>query len=144
MEEDILDTFIEVELVDSEKGFRRVQETLTRMGIANNRDHTLTQSCHILQKKGKHYIVHFKEMFALDGRESTFDDGDKQRRNLIAFLLQEWGLVKILKPEMVEDRSGINQLKVIKNSEKDEWELSQKYQMGRPRYRNRDSQEAAA
>ena len=122
---------IEVTL-DEKDDFLKVRETLTRIGVASKKDKTLYQSCHILHKKGQYYIVHFKELFALDGKPSSIIDNDIERRNAIAKLLEEWGLVKIVNPEIMVDKiATIHQIKIISYKEKDEWELVSKYNIGK-------------
>ena len=126
-----LDTFIEVKL-HQEDDFLKVKETLTRVGVASEKNKTLYQSCHILHKRGKYYIVHFKELFALDGKPSSITDNDIERRNAIAKLLEEWGLVKIVNPEIMQDKiAPIHQIKIIPYRDKDDWELVSKYNIGR-------------
>ena len=127
----LIDTLVEITLPNAET-FLKVKETLTRVGIASRKDKKLYQSCHILHKQGKYYIVHFKELFMLDGKLNNFDDEDKGRRNTIANLLEEWGLVTIVNPEMVEDPiAEISQIKILAHSEKGEWELVAKYSIGK-------------
>lgn len=127
----LLDTLVEVKL-RNEDDFLKVRETLTRIGVASKKDHKLYQSCHILHKQGQYYIVHFKELFLLDGKPSNFGDEDKARRNTIANLLAEWGLVDIVKPEVTKEPVALlNQIKVLPFKEKDEWELVAKYNIGR-------------
>jgi hypothetical protein len=111
--------------------FLKVRETLSRIGVASRKDKTLYQSCHILHKQGRYFIVHFKELFALDGKDADFSENDLQRRNTVAHLLSDWGLVTINNPEIHEDRAPLNQIKVIAFKEKTEWELVQKYNIGR-------------
>ena len=111
--------------------FLKVRETLSRIGVASRKDKILYQSCHILHKQGRYFIVHFKELFALDGKDADFSDNDLQRRNTVANLLADWGLITILNPEIHEDRAPLNQIKVIAYKEKNEWELIQKYNIGR-------------
>jgi len=111
--------------------FLKVRETLTRIGIASRKENKLYQSCHILHKQGRYFIVHFKELFALDGKDADFSDNDLQRRNTVAHLLSDWGLITILNPEIHEDKAPLNQIKVIAYKEKNEWELIQKYNIGR-------------
>jgi len=126
-----LDTFIEVRLKD-EQDFLKVKETLTRVGVASEKTKTLYQSCHILHKRGKYYIVHFKELFWLDGKPSTLDEEDIARRNTIANLLSDWGLVELIAPEMSEENQApMKFIKVIPYKEKHEWELISKYQIGK-------------
>lgn len=130
---DILDSLIEVK-IDGEESFLKIKETLTRIGVASRKENKLYQSCHILHKQGHYYIVHFKEMFILDGKPSNFSDEDMGRRNKIAELLQDWGLLKIVDPERIKDPiSPMNQIKVLNYKEKNEWTLEAKYQIGRKR-----------
>jgi hypothetical protein len=127
----LIDTLVEITLPNAET-FLKVKETLTRIGIASRKDKKLYQSCHILHKQGKYYIVHFKELFMLDGKLNNFDDEDKGRRNTIANLLEEWGLVSVINPEIVEDPiAEISQIKILAHSEKGEWELVAKYSIGK-------------
>ena len=112
--------------------FLKVRETLTRIGVASRKDKTLYQSCHILHKQGKYYIVHFKELFALDGKPSNFSEGDIARRNTIVNLLKEWGLIEIVNTTSTESPiSPISQIKVLPHKEKSEWELVAKYNIGK-------------
>lgn len=114
--------------------FLKIKETLTRIGIASKKEKKLYQSCHILHKQGKYAILHFKELFILDGKENTFGDEDKARRNTIANLLEEWGLLKILNPSSSEDPvAPLSQLKVLSHKEKDGWILETKYNIGKKR-----------
>jgi len=110
--------------------FLKVRETLTRIGVASRKDKTLYQSCHILHKQGKYYIVHFKELFALDGKKATLVENDVQRRNTISVLLQDWNLLSIVKPEAAENKAPLSQIKVLAFKEKDEWNLVAKYNIG--------------
>lgn len=126
----VIDTFIEVRL-NHEEDFLKIKETLTRIGVASKKDKTLYQSCHILHKQGKYYIVHFKELFMLDGKPSNFSDEDRLRRNTIASLLEQWGLLQILNETNKENLAPISQIKIISHKEKDEWELVAKYNIGR-------------
>jgi hypothetical protein len=127
----LVDSLIEVRLGEQDD-FLKVKETLTRVGVASRKDQTLYQSCHILHKQGKYYIVHFKELFMLDGKPANFSDDDKGRRNTIANLLEEWGLVKIVEREKVaEPRLPLNQVKILPFKEKDQWTLVSKYNIGR-------------
>lgn len=129
----ILETLIEVDLGQQED-FLKIKETLTRIGVASKKDKTLYQSCHILHKQGLYYIVHFKELFMLDGKPSNFSDEDKLRRNTIATLLEQWGLLKIKSTNNVsEGLAPISQIKILSHKEKDEWELVAKYNIGRKR-----------
>ena len=127
----IIDTLLEVKLGE-EDDFLKVRETLTRIGIASRKDKTLYQSCHILHKQGRFYIVHFKEMFAIDGKPTNFSDEDTGRRNTIAKLLEDWGLVKIVDPARFESpKATMNQIKILPHKEKDEWTLVTKYAIGK-------------
>ena len=110
--------------------FLKVRETLTRIGVASRSENKLYQSCHILHKQGKYYIVHFKELFLLDGKESNFSDNDMQRRNKIAKLLSEWGLLSVVDETKLEESSSISQIKIIPHREKNDWELIPKYSIG--------------
>ena len=111
--------------------FLKVRETLTRIGVASRKDKTLIQSCHILHKQGKYYIVHFKELFALDGKKATLTENDIQRRNTIAVLLADWSLISIVKKEAAENKAPLSQIKVLPFKEKKEWILSAKYNIGK-------------
>jgi hypothetical protein len=123
--------FIEVTL-NEQDDFLKVRETLTRIGVSSRKEKVLYQSCHILHKQGKYYIVHFKELFALDGKPSNISENDIQRRNAIANLLEEWGLVKILNPKLMKDNiAPLHQVKIISFKEKDDWELITKYNIGK-------------
>jgi len=110
--------------------FLKVRETLTRIGVASRRENRLYQSCHILHKQGRYFIVHFKELFLLDGKKSNLEDSDIQRRNTIATLLADWGLVRIVNTEQAKDCAPLRQIKIIGFKEKDEWELCPKYNIG--------------
>ena len=107
--------------------FLKVRETLTRIGVASRKDKTLFQSCHILHKQGKYYITHFKELFALDGKNSTLTENDIQRRNTIALLLQDWNLIDVVNTSLVENKAPLSQIKVLPFKEKNEWNLVAKY-----------------
>jgi hypothetical protein len=123
-----------VEVTLGEKDdFLKVRETLTRIGVASKKDKILYQSCHILHKQGRYYIVHFKELFALDGKPTDITENDLSRRNAIAKLLEDWGLVKILDKSKVENPPPIflSQIKIISHKEKDEWDLVPKYNIGK-------------
>ena len=111
--------------------FLKVRETLTRIGVASRKDKTLYQSCHILHKQGKYYIVHFKELFALDGKKSTLTLNDIQRRNTITLLLQDWNLIDVVKKEATENKAPLSQIKVLPFKEKKERTLSAKYKIGK-------------
>jgi hypothetical protein len=111
--------------------FLKVRETLTRIGVASRKEKKLYQSCHILHKQGRYYIVHFKELFALDGKRANLTLNDVQRRNRITQLLVDWELITVVKPETIEDVSPLNQIKVIAYKEKGEWTLEAKYNIGK-------------
>ncbi len=111
--------------------FLKVRETLTRIGVASRKDKTLFQSCHILHKQGKYFITHFKELFALDGKNSTLTENDIQRRNTIALLLQDWNLIDVVNPALVENKAPLSQIKVLPFKEKNEWNLVAKYNIGK-------------
>lgn len=110
--------------------FLKVRETLTRIGVASRRDNKLFQSCHILHKQGRYFIVHFKELFLLDGKPSNLLENDVQRRNTIAVLLADWGLISIMSPESAKDVAPLRQIKVIPFKDKSQWELCPKYNIG--------------
>ena len=111
--------------------FLKVRETLSRIGVASRKEKILYQSCHILHKQGKYYIVHFKELFALDGKKATLIENDVQRRNTIAILLQDWNLLTIVKPEDATNKAPLSQIKIIAFKEKNEWNLQAKYNIGK-------------
>jgi|TARA_Y100000356_G_C11226018_1_gene272020 hypothetical protein len=121
---------VEVSLSEPDD-FLKVRETLTRIGVASRKERKLYQSCHILHKQGRYYIVHFKELFALDGKTTNLTQNDVQRRNRIAQLLSDWGLVSIVEAERIEDIAPLNQIKVLSFKDKDEWILESKYNIGR-------------
>jgi hypothetical protein len=110
--------------------FLKVRETLTRIGIASRKEKKLFQSCHILHKQGRYFIVHFKELFLLDGKKATLEESDLGRRNTIATLLSDWGLVNIIDATQAKDKAPLRQIKVVSFREKSEWELCQKYNIG--------------
>ena len=110
--------------------FLKIRETLTRIGVASRKDQKLFQSCHILHKQGRYFIVHFKELFLLDGKPSSLLENDVQRRNTIATLLADWGLVSLVNPESAKDLAPLRQIKVIPFKEKTQWELCPKYNIG--------------
>jgi len=127
----ILDSLVEVKIAEQED-FLKIKETLTRIGVASRKEKKLYQSCHILHKQSKYYIVHFKELFALDGKPSNFSDEDKGRRNTIAKLLEDWGLIKVVDDKSIEDpRTPMSQIKILTHKEKNDWELVAKYNIGR-------------
>ena len=111
--------------------FLKVRETLTRIGVASRKEKKIYQSCHILHKQGKYYIVHFKELFALDGKKTNLSTNDVQRRNRIVQLLSDWGLIKISDSNAVLDLAPLNQIKVLAFKEKGDWTLESKYNIGR-------------
>ena len=111
--------------------FLKIRETLSRIGVASRKERKLYQSCHILHKQGKYFIVHFKELFALDGKKATLTQNDIQRRNTIAVLLQDWNLISVVKKEAAEDKAPLSQIKVLPFKEKKEWNLSAKYNIGK-------------
>jgi hypothetical protein len=124
---------VEVTLED-EDAFLKVRETLTRIGVSSRKEKVLYQSCHILHKQGRYVILHFKELFKLDGKPATIIENDLQRRNAIVMLLEEWGLLKILKDEKEKiegDLAPLHQIKIISYKEKDEWDLQSKYTIGK-------------
>ena len=110
--------------------FLKIRETLTRIGVASRKDNKLYQSCHILHKQGRYFIVHFKELFMLDGKPSNLMDNDVQRRNTIATLLSDWGLLDIVNQDQANDKAPLRQIKVIPHKEKHQWELCPKYNIG--------------
>lgn len=127
----LLDSLIEVKLTN-EDDFLKVRETLTRIGVASKKDQKLYQSCHILHKQGRYYVVHFKELFALDGKPTNISEDDLSRRNTIANLMAEWGLVTLVDPaKSKEPVAPLSQIKVLAHKEKDQWELVAKYNIGR-------------
>ena len=120
------DSMLEVTLAEPDN-FLKVRETLTRIGIASKKDNTLYQSCHILHKQGRYFIVHFKELFALDGKDSNITSSDIERRNAIAGLLQDWDLLKIVSAAKSEPKASLSQIKVVSFKEKADWVLVAKY-----------------
>lgn len=129
-----LEDFVEVRLPDPQ-AFLKVKETLTRIGVASKKDKTLYQSCHILHKQGRYYLVHFKEMFMLDGKATDFSEEDRGRRNTIANLLSEWGLLTLVNENKSKDPiTPLNKIKIISYSEKAEWNLVAKYSLGKKRF----------
>jgi hypothetical protein len=126
-----INSFVEVKLKEQDD-FLKVRETLSRIGVASRTEKVLYQSCHILHKQGRYYITHFKELFALDGKPSSLDDNDIERRNAIAKLLEDWGLVTIVNPNIMKDKIGaLHQIKIIAHKERDDWELVSKYNIGK-------------
>ena len=129
-----LDDFVEINLPDPQ-AFLKVKETLTRIGVASKKNKTLYQSCHILHKQGHYYIVHFKEMFMLDGKPTDFSEEDRGRRNTISNLLAEWGLVTLVDQNKTnEPLTPLNKIKIISYSEKQEWDLVSKYSLGKKKF----------
>lgn len=127
----VIDSLIEV-MLPNEEDFLKIKETLTRIGVASKKDRKLYQSCHILHKQGKYYIVHFKELFALDGKPSNFSEEDMGRRNTIVNLLAEWGLLKLVIVEKSQEpRTPLSQIKILAYKDRNEWELVAKYNIGR-------------
>ena len=125
-----IESLIEVKLKQPDD-FLKVKETLTRIGVASKKSNTLFQSCHILHKQGKYYIVHFKELFELDGKQTDLDDDDISRRNTIAKLLAEWGLVEVVSEQQLIPADSMSSIKVIPFNQKQEWELVAKYNIGK-------------
>jgi len=129
-ETDLIQDLVEITFPEKDD-FLKIRETLSRIGVASRKEKELFQSCHILHKKGKYYIVHFKELFKLDGKQTNFDESDMGRRNTIVDLLRQWNLVKVLNPQQILDpRAPLSQIKVIPYREKNEWKLTQKYSIG--------------
>jgi hypothetical protein len=122
---------VEVTLNENDD-FLKVRETLTRIGVASKKDQTLFQSCHILHKRGQYYIVHFKELFALDGKPTDITENDLSRRNAIIKLLEDWGLVDVVRKQQIENPppTFLSQIKILSHKEKDDWELVPKYNIG--------------
>lgn len=126
-----VDSLLEVTFKQADD-FLKIKETLTRIGVASRRENCLYQSCHILHKRGKYYIVHFKEMFELDGRSSNITEEDLARRNRIALLLEEWDLLSVVKPAEIQDNVlPLNKLKILPFTEKSKWNLVPKYNVGK-------------
>jgi hypothetical protein len=121
---------LEITLADPDD-FLKVRETLTRIGISSKKDNILYQSCHILHKQGRYFIVHFKELFALDGKSADLTDNDLERRNTIAKLLVDWGLVKVVDPNSFMYLAPLSQIKILSHKEKHEWKLETKYNIGK-------------
>jgi hypothetical protein len=124
------DQMVEIRLNEPDD-FLKVRETLTRIGVASRKEKKLYQSCHILHKQGKYFIVHFKELFALDGKYANLTINDVQRRNRITKLLADWGLITIVKEDSILDIAPLNQIKVLSYKDKQEWILEQKYNIGK-------------
>ena len=132
------DSMLEVTIKQPDD-FLKIRETLTRIGVASRKDKTLFQSCHILHKQGKYFIVHFKELFALDGKHANLTINDVQRRNRITRLLADWGLITIVKEDSVADIAPLNQIKVLSFKDKGDWILEQKYNIGKKNKTTEDS-----
>ena len=124
------DQMVEVVLGEPDD-FLKVRETLTRIGVASRKEKKIYQSCHILHKQGRYYLVHFKELFALDGKSANFSENDAERRNTIAQLLSDWGLIAILNNTIAEKKAPLSQIKVLSFKEKGEWDLQAKYNIGK-------------
>jgi hypothetical protein len=124
---------LEIKLVEPDD-FLKIRETLTRIGVASRKDKILYQSCHILHKQGRYFVCHFKELFALDGKLADLTENDLQRRNTIAKLLSDWGLVTVLNSNVLNDVAPLSQIKVLSFKEKDEWTLQTKYNIGKKRH----------
>jgi len=127
----MLESLIEIR-IKTDDDFLKIRETLTRIGVASRKDKTIYQSCHILHKQGRYYIVHFKELFALDGKPSNFGEEDRGRRNTISNLIAEWGLVELIdKNKSAEPVAPLSQIKILPHREKEEWTLVAKYNIGK-------------
>jgi len=124
-----METMLEISIPEPDS-FLKIKETLTRIGVASKKDNTLYQSCHILHKQGRYYLVHFKELFALDGKETNISISDIERRNTIAILLQDWNLLKIVDAEKTQNRTSLSSIKILSYAEKPKWQLVQKYAIG--------------
>ena len=124
------DQMIEI-ILNEPDDFLKVRETLTRIGVASRKEKKLYQSCHILHKQGRYYIVHFKELFALDGKKANLFENDVQRRNRVTQLLQDWGLVNIVESSKVNDSAPLSQIKVLSYKDKGDWTLESKYNIGK-------------
>lgn len=130
---DILDTLVEVDIGENTDNFLKIKETLSRIGVASRKEKKLYQSCHILHKRGRYYIVHFKELFLLDGKSADYSDSDVMRRNTIINLLQEWQLLTVVNNDNFQkmQKAPISQVKIISHKEKGDWELVTKYNIGK-------------
>lgn len=126
---ELVKSLVEVKL-EKDEDFLKIKETLTRIGVASKKENRLFQSCHILHKQGKYFIVHFKELFALDNKVTNFSEEDKARRNTIVSLLEEWKLIKVVNPSMIKDKTSLNQIKIIQFRDKENWILEPKYSLG--------------
>ena len=117
-------------LLNEPDDFLKIRETLTRIGVASRKDQKLFQSCHILHKQGRYFIVHFKELFLLDGKKSNLEENDIARRNTVATLISDWGLIDVVNKEQMDVIAPLRQIKIISYKEKDQWELCPKYNIG--------------
>ena len=129
------DQMVEISLNEPDD-FLKVRETLTRIGVASRKEKKIYQSCHILHKQGRYFLVHFKELFALDGKHANLTTNDVQRRNRIAQLLSDWGLVEVLNTEQIKDIAPLNQIKVLAYRDKGDWILETKYNIGSKKKKN--------
>lgn len=130
----LMDQLVEVRLKESQD-FLKIKETLTRIGIVSKKEKKLFQSCHIFHKQGRYFIVHFKEMFQIDGRESNFSEEDMGRRNKIIELLRDWGLLEVVEPDkIISPMIPISKIKIINYKEKNDWELVSKYNIGKKKF----------
>jgi hypothetical protein len=134
------DQMVEV-ILNEPDDFLKVRETLTRIGVASRKEKKIYQSCHILHKQGRYYLVHFKELFALDGKHANLTVNDVQRRNRIIQLLADWGLITIVKPEIITDIAPLNQIKVLAYKDKGDWILETKYNIGAKKKRTEEETE---
>ena len=129
-EQEIVNSLVEISF-EQKDDFLKIRETLTRIGVASRREQELFQSCHILHKKGKYYITHFKELFQLDGKKATYDESDVGRRNTIIDLLKQWNLIKVLDESKIETpRAPLSQIKIVSFKDKENWKLTTKYSIG--------------
>ena len=128
-QEEIIKDLVEVTFPEKDD-FLKIRETLSRIGVASRREQELFQSCHILHKRGKYYITHFKELFKLDGKPTNIDDSDIARRNTIVGLLEQWNLVSVVNKQITEPKPPLSQIKIIPYKEKSEWKLTTKYSIG--------------
>ena len=124
-----IDSMLEITIPEPDS-FLKIKETLTRIGVASKKDNTLYQSCHILHKQGRYFLVHFKELFALDGKDTNISTSDIERRNTIAILLQDWNLLKVVDAEKTQNRTSLSSIKILSYAEKPQWQLVQKYAIG--------------
>ena len=133
------DNMLEVALKEPDD-FLKVRETLTRIGVASRKEKKIYQSCHILHKQGRYYLVHFKELFALDGKHANLTLNDIQRRNRIVQLLADWGLIEIVNTDLIQDIAPLNQIKVLSYKDKGEWILETKYNIGSKKKRTEETE----